>query len=162
MLNNKFVGPLILEENDLTDLSALAISKALRKREGDNINKLNLSKNTALTHKTGEYIGQALIDNPTTKLEKLNFEGVNLGDTGLLRIIEAANQCPQIEKIDVGVVTDSGLRILANKLSTNTGLRELEFRETSDHQKYWTVEARKLFTDMLKTSTNLKEIKVHF
>jgi hypothetical protein len=62
----------------------------------------------------------------------------------------------------VGVVTDSGLRILANKLSTNTGLRELEFRETSDHQKYWTVESRKLFTDMLKTSTNLKEIKVHF
>ena len=57
MVNNKFVGPLILEENDLTDLSALAISKALRKREGDNINKLNLSKNTALTHKTGEYIG---------------------------------------------------------------------------------------------------------
>jgi hypothetical protein len=57
MLNQKFVGPLILEQNDLTDLSALAISKALRKREGDNISKLNLSKNTALTHKTGEYIG---------------------------------------------------------------------------------------------------------
>jgi phosphoribosylformylglycinamidine (FGAM) synthase PurS component len=57
MLNQKFVGPLILEQNDLTDLSALAISKALHKREGDNISKLNLSKNTALTHKTGEYIG---------------------------------------------------------------------------------------------------------
>jgi len=57
MLNNKFVGPLSFEENDLTDLSALAISKALRKRDGDNISKLNLSKNGALTHKAGEYIG---------------------------------------------------------------------------------------------------------
>lgn len=43
--NDQFVGPLNLEENDLTDLSALAISRVLRKAETTNITKLNLSKN---------------------------------------------------------------------------------------------------------------------
>jgi hypothetical protein len=57
ILNDKFSGPLNLEENALTDISALAISKVLRKRETNNITKLNLSKNKKLTHKAGEYIG---------------------------------------------------------------------------------------------------------
>ena len=91
LLNDKFAGPLNLEENALTDISALAISKVLRKRGKTNITKLNLSKNTKLSHKAGEYIGQALIDNPDCQIDRLNFEDVHLGDTGLLRIIEASN-----------------------------------------------------------------------
>jgi len=45
LLNNQFSGALNLEENDLTDISALAISKVLRKSNFTNITKLNLSKN---------------------------------------------------------------------------------------------------------------------
>ena len=45
LLNDKFSGPLNLEENALTDISALAISKVLRKRDTTNITRLNLSKN---------------------------------------------------------------------------------------------------------------------
>jgi Leucine-rich repeat (LRR) protein len=52
-----------LKENDLTDISTLAISHVLRKRGTTNITSLDLSKNAKLSYKTGEYIGQALIDN---------------------------------------------------------------------------------------------------
>ena len=162
LLNDKFSGPLNLEENALTDISALAISKVLRKRDTTNITRLNLSKNKRLSHKAGEYIGQALIDNPSCKIERINFEDVHLGETGLLRIIEASNQCHHIETKHVGTVTDSGLRILAEKLIGNQGLEVIQFEETSNHQMYWSVEAMLKFAEMLKTSTNLVKVEANF
>lgn len=103
----------------MTDISALAISNVVRRRGANNITSLNLSKNFKLTHKTGEYIGQALIENASSKISSLNFAHVNLGEAGLLRIIEASNQCNQIKTIHIGTLTDSGLKILAEKLVGN-------------------------------------------
>lgn len=78
-----------------------------------------------------------------------------MGDTGLLRIIEASNLCQNVKTLHVGTVTDSGLKILADKLASNKGLEVLQFEETADHQAYWTVESMRSFADMLKTSTNI-------
>jgi hypothetical protein len=62
----------------------------------------------------------------------------------------------------VGTVTDSGLKILAEKLVGNKGLEILQFEETEDHQKYWTVEAMRGFANLLKTSTNLIAVEAKF
>jgi hypothetical protein len=38
---------------------------------------------------------------------------------GLLRIIDAANKTETLEKLDVGVLTDDGLMLLAERLTGN-------------------------------------------
>lgn len=159
--NSAFCGPIDLEDNDLTDLAALYLSEVLRKPSA-NITKLNLSDCKLFSSKAGEYIGQALIDTPSAVIEKLEFKGVHLDDRGLLRIIDAANKTQSLEKLDVGVLTDNGLKLLAERLYGNEHLSELCFSETADHQKYWSPDACKLFIELLKTSTKLKTIKVRF
>lgn len=162
-MNDKFEGPLELEGNNLTDLAVLAISEVLRKPNHCNITKLDLSDNSRFTHKAGEYIGQALLDNEgNSKLEKLEFSGVCLGERGLLRIIDAANKTKSLEKLNVGVLTDSGLMLLSQRLQGNSFLLELEFSETDDHQQYWSSEAMRMFCDLLKQSTMLKKVKAKF
>lgn len=47
--------------------------------------------------------------------------------------MEAANACKNIEKLHVGIITDSGLRILAEGLMGNESLEELTFQETDNH-----------------------------
>ena len=133
--------------------------------QGDNISKLNFAckgKNK-ITHKTGEYIGQGLLDNPTSTIHKIDLQGLDLGETGLQRVLEAVNTIHHVEKLDVGVVTDSGVKILARELAHNTNLEELQFSETSDHQKYWSDEARNAFVETLKlTSVKVKKVKAKF
>lgn len=152
--NDKFCGKVNLDCNGLSDLAVLAISEVLRKPRHSNITKLCLAKNPAFTHKAGEYVGQALLDNfENSKLELLDFRGVCLAERGLLRVIDAANKTACLEKLDVGVLTDSGLKLLATRLAANKHLSELTFQETEDHQQYWTGEARQMFCSLLKTST---------
>jgi hypothetical protein len=151
-----------LEQNNLNDLAMLAIAEVLKKPTAS-ITKLNISKNPALTCKTGQYIGQALLDNiGNAKLEALDFAEVCLGDSGLVRIIDAANKTPSLEKLDVGVLSDNGLKLLAERLHENTHLSELTFTETTDHQQYWSPEAQKQFCCMLKTQTLLKTVRAKF
>ena len=54
---------------------------------GTNITKLSLAQSSKqkcqLTHRTGEYIGQAILDNPSCGLTKLDLKGINLGESGL-------------------------------------------------------------------------------
>ncbi len=71
--------------------------------------------------------------NPSYPLKKISFGGIELEDIGLVRVIEAANVNKNIRKLDVGVLTDSGLANLANLLAENDSLEELEFQETSNH-----------------------------
>lgn len=76
--------------------------------------------------------------------------------------MEAANACKNIEKLHVGIITDSGLRILAEGLMGNESLEELTFSETDNHQRYWTEEARQAFVKLLKMSSKLKSVKAKF
>ena len=62
---------------------------------------------------------------------------MDIGDIGLVRIIDAANKTESLEKLDVGILTDSALLSLAGRLKGNQYLEELLFSETRDHQKYW-------------------------
>lgn len=96
---------------------------------------MSLKGNPGLTCKAGEYIGQALIDNfEHSKLRELDFEGIDLGKNGLVRVIDAANKNPKLEKLNIGVITDINLFYLAERLENNKHLLELKFSETTDHQ----------------------------
>ena len=157
--NDKFVGPLDLVGNELTDLAALALSKAIEKEGARNLTKLDLSKNK-FTGKAACYVGEALIKNPEYPLYKLAFEDVDLGSDGLVRILEAVNANKNILKLHCGVVTDAGLQILAEKLRDNVTLEELIFQETKDHQQFWTRRGRSIFSECLKNHTQLKKVKM--
>jgi hypothetical protein len=157
--NDKFVGPLDLVGNELTDLAALALSKAIENEGARNLTKLDLSNNK-FSGKAGVYIGEALIKNAKYPLYKLSFENVDLEHDGLVRILEAVNVNKNILKLHCGVVTDHGLEILAENLKENTSLEEIQFQETKDHQKYWTPKGRNAFSDCLKNHTQLKKVKM--
>ena len=159
LINNSFQGPLELQENGLSDLAALYLASAFEKQSGYNITKLNLAENN-FTSKAGEYVGSALAANPAYTLEKLSFKGVCLERIGLVRVIEAVNLNTNIKKLNVGVVTDEGLALLADLLRENTSLEQIKIKETDDHQKYWTDAGRSAFTEMIKTCTVLKKVEL--
>ena len=75
--NTRFSGPLELQNNQLSDLSALHLSKVFEPDTGYNINSLNLKGNN-FTSKAGEYIGEALCNNTDYPLGKLVFGGICL------------------------------------------------------------------------------------
>jgi len=161
--NNKFFGKLKLDDNGISDLAILAISEVLRKPNFQNIKELSLEGNPALTCKAGEYIGQAMIDNcQNMRLKELDFEGIDLGQRGLVRIIDAANKTPSLEKLNVGVLTDNALLLMADRLRDNKHLKELKFQETEDHQQYWSRDSQQAFCQLLKGGTHLKKIKAKF
>lgn len=78
----------------------------------------------------------------------------------MVRVIEAANQNKHILKLNVGVITNHGLEMLAELLKENDSLEELVFEETKDHQKFWTDTGRHAFCRMLKNFTQLKKVKI--
>jgi hypothetical protein len=45
---------------------------------------------------------------------------VHLGERGLLRIIDAANKSEHLERLDVGILTDDGLMLIAERLAEKT------------------------------------------
>ena len=131
---------------------------------GKNLTKLDLSQGEEckFTHKAGEFIGEGILKNPDCGLTKLELKGVYLGESGLQRVIEAANDCKTVEELNVGIVTDAGLKLMADQLKANDSLEELVFYETDDHQKYWTKDAMRAFADLLKTCTKIKKVKAKF
>jgi hypothetical protein len=135
------------------------LSKIFNKGSNYNITKIDLSQNK-FSSKAGEYIGQALCENPDYTIFKVSFAKINLEDAGLVRLIEAANLNKHILKLNVGVITDRGLQMLSDLLKENDSLEEIVIEETSDHQKYWTDAGRASFTRMLKTCTQLKKVKI--
>jgi hypothetical protein len=78
---------------------------------------------------------------------------VCLEEDGLVRLLEAVNSNKNVMKLDIGITTENGLRILADSLKENTSLEQLVFEETKHPQKNWTNVGRKMFTEMLKTCT---------
>ena len=80
----------------------------------------------------------------------------------MVRIVEACNLNTNIRSLNIGILTDEGLLRLAEILSENTSLEELEMEETKDHQKYWTSESRGAFTEMLRHCTVLKKVSIQF
>ena len=152
MTNDVFHGDLNLNGNDLSDLAALHLAKIFDKTTGHNITRINLSGNN-FTSKAGEYIGQALSNNPSYPIKKIQFTGINLEHIGLTRIIEAVNGNEHIKRLDIGILTDQGLKNMAEMLKPNEYLDEITFQETLDPQKLWTSLGRGAFSEMMKDST---------
>jgi hypothetical protein len=126
------MGPLILSKNsELTDLSALYIAEVLSKvgTYHSHITKLKLS-HTKMMDKAGLFIGEALLNNPSYPLHKLEFKGVNLEESGLHRILEAINANKHLSQVHLGLVSDYGLQTMSELLASNTSLLKLEFSES--------------------------------
>ena len=95
-------------------------------------------------------------------MKELKFDGINLGCRGLIRIIDAANKTPALTNLNVGVLTDEALLLLAERLKDNKHLVQLSFSETDDHQQYWSEKSRQAFCNLLKTQTQIKKVKAKF
>lgn len=154
--NSVFFGPVSFKKNNITDLSALYLAEIIAKPGRGNFEKLDFSK-TNITSKAGEFIGDALLANPKCELEKIEFKDVCLEEYGLQRIIEATNVCHHVEKVHFGNVTDKGLKIIAEFIKPNTGLRKIKFEETED--KPWTEEVQKEFALVFKDHTEIEKVK---
>lgn len=126
LTNDAFKGELELNGNELSDLAALYLAPIFEKQSGYNITKLKLDDNN-FSSKAGEYIGQAIASNPSYTIKKLSFSGICLESIGLVRIIEAVNANKNIKKLNVGVLTDQGLKSLSQLLESNDSLEEIEF-----------------------------------
>lgn len=114
----------------------------------------------AFSSKAGEYLGQALCENPNYTIFKVSFAETSLEDMGLVRTIEAVNLNKHLIKLNVGILTDNGLEKLADLLKENTSLEEITIEETKDHQKYWSNLGRQSFCRMLKCFTQIKKVKI--
>lgn len=125
----KFTGPLDLSKNaGLTDLSALYVSEILAAGTA-HIKKLNLS-GTTMGEKAGLFIGEALLAHPGYPIEYLKFKEIDLEETGLYRVLEAANANKHVNRLNVGQVSEKGLGIMSELLQHNSSLHRLEFAES--------------------------------
>lgn len=103
------------------------LQQALSRPGSKNITKLNLSKNPRFSEKAGVFIGNALVENLDHPVEKLNFKNCDLGENGVVRIMEACNKNNHISKVNLGYVSDKSLGMLACTLRHNTRLEKLKF-----------------------------------
>lgn len=68
MGNDEFRGELQIDSNELSDLAALYLAPIFEKTTCHNVKKLKLDGNN-FTSKAGEYIGQAILNNPDYKIK---------------------------------------------------------------------------------------------
>ena len=87
-----------------------------------NITKLNLSNNPGLKFKSGIFIGDALVSNPDQPVRKVSFKNCSLKEDGLIRILEACNKNKNIKSLNAGLVSNKGLKALAQVLAANDSL----------------------------------------
>lgn len=114
---------------ELTDLSVLYLSEAIRHSRESSITMMNFSS-TNMQSRAGEFLGEALLSNPGYKIEKIKFKDVNLENNGLHRLLEAANANHNITRLHLGVVSDFGLITMSELLRNNTSLLRIEFQES--------------------------------
>ena len=81
-----------------------------------------LAKNKGLKDKAGLHIGDALLANPDHPISKISFKKVDLGDDGLLRILEACNANKNIKKVNLGYVSCEGMKLMSKALKNNSSL----------------------------------------
>ena len=110
-----------------------------------------------MSEKTGILIGQALIENPEQPVAKISFKKVCIGETGLLRILEATNCNCNITTLYPGCVSDRGLMMMAKVLRANKGLTKLKFTEHVGEP--WSDESKSEFVKMVMGHKNLIKVK---
>jgi len=88
---------------------------------------MNFSNNPGLKFKSGIFIGDALVNNPSQPVRKLSFKNCNMKEDGLIRILEACNKNKNIKSLSAGYVSLKGLKALGEVLKDNNSLQKLKF-----------------------------------
>jgi hypothetical protein len=122
--NSVFRGGLDLEDNHLTDLSLLYLTKSLQ-ASSCLITFLNLSYNN-LKPRSGIYIGDLL--STGYKLRELYLKGCCLDSMGVQRIVENVEDST-LKILDIGILNNSGLAIISKYLPRINKLKYLKFQQ---------------------------------
>lgn len=107
--------------------SCLYLKEAIGRPGAKNVTKLVLSKNKGLRDKAGILIGDALLANPDHPIDKVGFKDVNLGDDGVLRVLEGCNANKNITKVHLGYVSAEGLKLMSKAMLNNSSLKKIKF-----------------------------------
>lgn len=150
-LNSVFSGGLYLQENLITDLGILYLTKSLS-TSACRIIYLNLSYNN-LKEKSGIYIGDLL--NANYPIKELYLRGNCVETLGVQRICESFEIC-ELQILDIGIIHDSGLTILSKYLPRCKNLKELTFQQGDT----WTKSAQGMMVSSLKENYSLLAIEV--
>ena len=121
--NTAFKGAISLNSNHLSDQAVLALGHAFMKTF--EISGLDLAYNN-LTDKSGVYLSQLLPS--SRRLKELTLTGCSLEVVGLQRLLEVL-PATRLESLDIGLVSDKGLRLLAKHIGKSQTLRHLTFQE---------------------------------
>ena len=73
--------------------------------------------------------------------------------------MEGASSNENLKNLDVGTVSDDGLRIMARELEKNVSLQWLTFTENPD--KTWTKGAKRAFADAIRDYTKIETITMN-
>ncbi len=142
----------MLAKNELTDLSALYLSDALKSYKG--VTALDFGK-TKIGSRAGEYLAEALRGDYPIKW--LSFKGNCLEGVGLRHILEAANSNENMKYLDLGYVSDDGLQMMTELLKFNKTLEEIRFKECKE--KPFEESSKLAFVELLMNYTEIEEIK---
>ena len=150
--NSVFKGGIDLQENLLTDLSILYLAKSLENSLCQ-ITVLNLSFNN-LKEKSGVYIGDLLATG--YGLKELYLRSCCVDSLGVQRIFEKLPENSNLRVLDIGIVHNTGLEIIAKYLPSINKLKSLMFQQGNQ----WSEEAMKTITTSMFSNYSLLFLEI--
>ena len=150
--NSVFQGGINLQENLLTDLSVLYLTRSLKVSKCQ-ISYLNLSYNN-LRERSGVYIGDLLGEG--YKLRELSLQGCCVDGLGVQRIFENLTGESKLRALDIGIVHTSGLLAIAKHLPLISKLRRLAVQQG----EVWADDAMKEMVKAMRQNYSLLAIDV--
>lgn len=149
--NSVFKGGIRLDENHLTDLGILYLTRALQ-ASGASIDYLNLSFNN-LKDRSGVYIGELLTQG--YKLKELHLRGCCVESLGVQRIFETLS-ISSLQILDIGIVHSPGMHIMAKYLPRAKELKELIFQQGDP----WDNMAMRAFISGMKENMSILSLQI--
>lgn len=152
-LNTTFSGKILISSNYITDLGILHLIQALSDSKAV-ITDLDVSYND-IRDRAGVFIGDYL--RKKQSLTVLRLTGCYVEMDGLVRIVENL-MSNKIVELDVGVVTDAGLDLLAKALGKNESVLYVAFQEKEEQQ--WSDAAKNRFLAALRNNRVIQNCNV--
>lgn len=127
VINKPGEAGLYLSNKLLTDLEVLNLTRDLQTAE-KKVDELDLSYNN-LKDRSGVFIGNLIASG--YKLKKLKLTGCSIEKDGVQRIFESLHTNSPLKEIDIGLITDFGLNIIAKYVPRSEKLKRLAFQGSS-------------------------------
>lgn len=150
--NSVFQGGLNLQENHLSDLSVLSLTNSL-KSSLCKIIFINLSYNN-LKEKSGIYLGNLL--STGYELQELYLQGSNIGPLGVQRIFENLTGKSKMKILDIGVIDDNSLKVMATHVGELKKLRQLSYQQG----EVWGTDAKKEMVLAMRKNFSLLAVDI--